>query len=209
MSEPRHPICLVILAGGQSRRMGKPKATISFGGQKLIDRLIVRYEALVDEIILSGPGDFGTGLAFLPDDPDAPGGPVGAIYTIAEKIGALRPGTAPFVTVPVDAPFPPEDLVAKLTGSGGCAVAEGAERLHPTFACWDPAVVNAVRYTHETDDRAPSLHWLAQQCQAKTVYWGDDQPFFNINTPEELAAAEALIDEKPAHGRNVYRLRQS
>ncbi|MEL6875341.1 MAG: molybdenum cofactor guanylyltransferase [Pseudomonadota bacterium] len=207
MSGSHNPICLVILAGGQSRRMGIAKATIRFGGQKMIDRLIARYEAVADQIIISGPEDFGTGLAFLPDNPDTPGGPVGAIYTIAEKIGALRPGNGPFVTIPVDAPFSPDDLITKLSASGGCAVAEGAERLHPTFACWDPAVVNAVRHTHETEDRAPSLHWLARQCQAETVSWDDDQPFFNINTPEELAAAEALVDEKPAHGRNVYRLR--
>lgn len=200
------PDCLVILAGGASRRMGVPKATLAFDGQRLIDRLISRYAELADRIILSASEDFGTGLAFLPDDPDAPGGPVGAIYTVAEKISELHPGTEHFITVPVDAPFPPSDLIARLTRFGGCAVAEGPERLHPTFACWQTKVVNAVRHTHETEDRSPSLHWLARQCRAETVSWDEDRPFLNINTPEELAAAADQIHEKPAHGRNVHRL---
>ena len=190
MPASNSPICLVILAGGQSRRMGRPKATILFDGQRLIDRLIARYEGMAHRIILSAPEDFGTGLPFIADDPDSPGGPVGAIYTLSKKIQEVCPEAERFVTVPVDAPFPPKDLISRLTGPDGCTVAEGQERLHPTFACWDPAIISAVHHTHETGDRAPSLHWLVQQCRARTVSWKGDRTFLNINTPEELAAAE-------------------
>ena len=62
--------CLVILAGGQSIRMGSDKTVISFEGQRLIDRLIDRYAGTADRILLSAREDYGTGLAIINDDPD-------------------------------------------------------------------------------------------------------------------------------------------
>ena len=184
--------CLVILAGGQSRRMGQDKATISLGGERMIDRVIARYETSVDRIILSSPHDFGTGLDFIADDPNAPGGPVGAIFTLATAIAGRYPDVPGFFTAPVDAPFAPIDLITRMDAPQSCAVASGPDRLHPTFARWDCDIVNTVRNTHNIENAAPSLQWLARQCDAAIVEWTDEQCFMNINTPEDLQVAEKL-----------------
>lgn len=181
--------CLVILAGGQSTRMGSDKAVISFEGRRLIDILIGRYAGKAERILLSAREDYGTGLAIISDDPDAPDGPVGGIFSVAAGLQDMQPGIDGFVTVPVDAPHAPVDLIERLSASGRCAVAQDHQRLHPTFAYWRCDSVNAVRSTYEPAGRAPSLQWLSRQCNAISVTWPDDQPFININRPEDLIAA--------------------
>ncbi|VAV99661.1 hypothetical protein MNBD_ALPHA04-1419 [hydrothermal vent metagenome] len=183
-------ICMVILAGGQSRRMGRNKATMMLGRERLIDRIISQYQSQVDHIVISASNDFGTGLFCIADDLDAPRGPVGAIFTIADKLPRQMPGLAGFCTAPVDAPFAPDDLVARLAGGERCAVATGPERIHPTFAYWRCDQVNSVRRAHDQGETAPSLQWLARKCNAKSIAWADESLFMNINTPEDLRLAE-------------------
>ncbi len=183
-------ICMVILAGGQSRRMGRGKATMMLGSERLIDRTISQYQPRVDHIIISAADDMGTGFFCIADDPDFPGGPVGAIFTIADKLPKQMPGLTGFYTAPVDAPFAPDNLVARLGGGEGCAVATGPERIHPTFAYWRCDQVNSVRRAHDQRKTAPSLQWLARQCNANLIAWADESPFMNINTPEDLHLAE-------------------
>lgn len=186
------PSCLVILAGGQSTRMGSDKTVISFEGQRLIDRLIDRYAGTADRILLSAREDYGTGLAIINDDPDAPDGPVGGIFSVAASLLEMEPAIEAFVTVPVDAPHAPVDLIDRLSASGSCAVARDQQRVHPTFAYWRCDIVNAVRATYQPGERAPSLQWLARECSAISVTWSDDRPFININRPEDLIAAGGI-----------------
>ena len=127
---------LAILAGGQSTRIGTDKAVIRLDGERLIDILIRRFADKAEHIMLSARDDYGTGLPIIPDDPQAPGGPVGAIFSLADRLQAM--GIDGFVTVPVDAPFAPADLIERLTASGGCAVAEDGRRMHPTLPIGAP-----------------------------------------------------------------------
>ena len=184
--------CLVILAGGRSTRMGTDKAVINFQGKRLVDILIGRFAAKAAPILLSAREDYDAGLKTISDDPDAPGGPVGAIFSVAARLRGIEAGIEGFVTVPVDAPFAPRDLMEKLSANRTCAVAEDDHRIHPTFAYWRCDIVNAVRATHDHDERAPSLQWLARQCGSETVRWTDPTLFMNINCPDDLIAAAAI-----------------
>ena len=181
---------LAILAGGQSTRMGTDKAVIRLDGERLIDIVIRRFADKAERIMLSARNDYGTGLPIIPDDPQAPGGPVGAVFSLTNRLQAM--GIDGVVTVPVDAPFAPADLIERLAASGCCTIAEDGRRMHPTFAYWRCAVVNAVRGTHDHEERAPSLQWLARQCGAETVTWPEERLFMNINRPDDLAAAAAI-----------------
>ena len=182
--------CLVILAGGQSTRMGSDKAVITLGGRRMVDILIDRFSGKTDHLFLSASQDYGTGLSLISDNPDFPGGPVGGIFTLADRLPEVLPGLSGFATVPVDAPHAPADLVERLSTSGGCAVAQDDQRIHPTFAYWRCDIINSIRATHDPGERAPSLQWLARQSAAQTVTWSDETLFMNINRPEDLAAAE-------------------
>jgi molybdopterin-guanine dinucleotide biosynthesis protein A len=183
--------CLVILAGGQSTRMGSDKAIVRFAGQRLIDILIGRFAGRAERILLSAREDYDSGLQIISDDPAAPSGPVGGIFSVAAALPEMQPGTVGFVTVPVDAPHAPADLIERLSASGTCAVARGPQRIHPTFAYWHCETVNQVRAARAPGGKAPSLHWLTEQCAAISVAWPDERPFMNINRPADLVAAQA------------------
>ncbi len=182
--------CLVILAGGQSTRMGTDKAVMKLGGRRMIDILIERFSTKADHLFLSASQDYGTGLPLISDNPDFPGGPVGGIFSLAARLPEVQPGLSGFATVPVDAPHAPADLVERLSASGACAVAQDEQRIHPTFAYWRCDIINRISANHDPGERAPSLQWLARQSAAQAVTWSDETLFMNINRPEDLAAAE-------------------
>ncbi len=184
------PACLVILAGGQSTRMGTDKAVIKFEGRRLVDILIDRFAAKADRLFLSASQDYGTGLDIISDNPDFPDGPVGGIFSVAATLQETQPDISGFVTVPVDAPYAPINLIARLSASGACAVARDDQRIHPTFAYWRCDIINSIRATHDDGEKAPSLQWLAEQSGAEAVAWSDANPFMNINRPEDLIKAE-------------------
>jgi molybdopterin-guanine dinucleotide biosynthesis protein A len=182
--------CLVILAGGQSTRMGTDKAVIRFGGQRLVDILIDRFAPQTDQLFLSAAQDYGTGRNIISDDPAFPDGPVGGIFSVAAALLKAQPDISGFVTVPVDAPYAPMDLIERLSENSACAVARDQQRIHPTFAYWRCDVINSIRATHDQGDKAPSLRWLAEKSGAETVTWYDENLFMNINRPQDLIQAE-------------------
>lgn len=179
--------------------MGRDKAVIKFYGERLIDRIIRRFRNKTDYMFLSAAQNYDTGLDNIPDDPQIISGPVGAIFTLAQRLPAINPDITSFVTLPVDAPFISLDLFQNLTENTGCLVCESPERLQPAFANWRCDAVNVVRLTNESAE-TPSLQWLARQCDAKRVFWPEELPFTNINTPDDLKSAEAIFKYKDTFG---------
>lgn len=184
--------CLIILAGGQSRRMGEDKAVMRLDGERLIDRTIAQISPHISHIKISASQDYGTGLDHIPDAPNAPKGPVGAIYSIAAWLRKNDSRMAGFITIPVDVPHISVDILKKLAETGGCAVAEDSKRMHPTFAYWQCDIINAIAESNDLSSKAPSLHWLAGKSDATVIRWPDERMFFNINTPSDLLEAQTL-----------------
>lgn len=177
---------LVILAGGQSRRMGRDKAKVQIHGKRMIDHMIDRFAHHQIPIILSATQDYGSGLQHIADNPDNPAGPVGAIFTLSDYFSQHGSQLSGFYTVPVDAPHAPIDLLERLKSPDTCTVAASENQLHPVFAYWKCSIVEAVRHSYEPDSKTPSLHWLARQCRSEIIEWDDNRGFTNINTPEDL-----------------------
>lgn len=185
----------LILAGGQGRRMGGvDKAHVRLGGVPLISHVRDRFEPQVEALAISANGDaarFGAALPVLADAVSQ--GPLSGV--LAGLDWAAAAGADALVTVAVDTPFFPGDLVPQLilAGNGGLAVAQSGGRLHPTFALWPVGLRGDLRA------------WLAQG-EARVMGFMDqhhaaicDFPvqgfdgFFNLNTPEDLAQAERLL----------------
>ena len=160
MPEPLQDPVIVLLAGGQSRRMqGQDKALAEIDGQRMIDRVLARLARQAGTLWLSAAHDYATGLAVVRDEARAPAGPVGAIRSIASALRA-RGGDA-FVTCPVDAPFVPDDLAARLMVEAPLAMAKADGALQPVFALWS----------------------------ARAVCFPDAGALMNVNTPQELEIA--------------------
>ncbi len=194
----------VILAGGRATRMGGgDKGLREVGGQRLIDHVIARLGPQCGALAINANGDparlAGFGLPVLSDSlPDHPGPLAGVLAGLDWAAGQ---GAAAIVTAAADTPFFPTDLVVRLQAAAGasglCLAAspdeDGRMQRHPTFGLWPVAL--------RDDLRAALLGGLR-----KIVLWTDGHgaglagfeslpfdPFFNVNTPEDIAEAERLM----------------
>ena len=99
-----------------------------------------------------------------------------------------NPSLKGFFTVPIDAPFIPENLIDRLAGQDATAIAATHSGVQPTFGYWEIATLKAVL----DGAAAPSLRELAEKSGAKRFLFNDEHAFMNVNTQEGLADACAI-----------------
>ena len=170
-------------------------------GRRLIDHVIERLTPQVSAIVLNANGDpsrFGEfGFPVLPDNlPDYPGPLAGVLAAL--DWGAEY-GVSHVVSVAADTPFFPLDLVEalkKAAGPEGLALAANPDETshvqrQPTFGLWPVALRRDLRAALEGGLRKIVL-WTDQHQAGQAVFSAAYDPFFNVNTPEDLAAAEAI-----------------
>lgn len=189
-----------ILAGGQSRRMGDDKARLDLGGIPLLDLAILRLKPQVSTLIvnrhdLKVPVD-AQGLPVVTDAAGAHQGPLAGLHAALDWAG--RHGFTSVATVAVDTPFFPRDLVTKLAGAAqglDMAVASSGGRLHPVFGLWKVTLVPALVDFIQGSRR--SMHDWALSHGAGIAEWTSlpYDPFFNINTPDDVSTALAIQAE--------------
>jgi len=188
----KHHIVGLILAGGRSRRMqGQDKTLLTLQGETLLAHVIRRLRPQVDALALNSnaaPDTFAAyGLPVIPDRLPGFLGPLAGIHA-----GLMQYPEDYLVTVAVDLPFLPPDLVTRLRSgleSKSCAYASDAER-HALVLLWRPGSAALVEdYLHRG---GRSLRdYLAVHGQPVRFDRPQDRGLFcNINTPEDLARAE-------------------
>jgi molybdenum cofactor guanylyltransferase len=181
----------VILAGGAGRRMGgADKALLPFGGTTLIGHAIARFAPQVERLAISANGDPARFAAFdlpvLPDD--VPMGPLSGVLAAldwADSADAV-------VSMAVDTPFIPGDLVPRLLAGGMPAMATRGGNDHPTAALWPVALRASLRGFLASGAKPRVRDFLDAQGVVRVAF-PDEIAFRNINTPADLAAAEALL----------------
>ncbi len=192
----------VLLAGGLGRRMGgggdKPLKVLA--GRPLLDHAIARARPQVSQLVLNVNGDAARfaeyGLSVAPDPVQGFVGPLAGVLAGLEWTKANAPRAEWMASFATDAPFIPEDLVARLleavrrdTADIGCAMSGG--RTHPVFALWPVRLAEALRQAVVEEEMRKIDRWTGR-FRVAYAEWPSApfDPFFNVNTPEELAAAE-------------------
>ncbi|MEM9320091.1 MAG: molybdenum cofactor guanylyltransferase MobA [Pseudomonadota bacterium] len=188
------PALGVILAGGQARRMGGgDKGRLMLGAHSLIEHVINRLRPQVSRMALNANGDptrFGDlGLPVLADSIADHPGPLAGV--LAGLDWAASQGAASIVTVAADTPFFPRDLVARLEAAGPLALAADGNGRHPTFGHWPVALREDLRDALTSGQRKIVV-WTDSHHAGEAMFPGEDA-FFNINTPDDLAAAKGRI----------------
>lgn len=175
---------------------GVDKAFVALAGRPLIAHVLDRLEPQVERVLISANGDparfVGFGCQVVTDaNPRGPLSGVLAALSFASSAGATH-----VVSTPVDTPFLPGDLVPQLllaaeASPAGLALATDATGDHPATALWPvglaPALAAFLASGEAKVTRFTSAH--AAACAA----FPDPRAFLNLNSPEELAAAEALV----------------
>lgn len=198
------PILGVVLAGGGARRMeGAEKALLRLAGRSLLERVVAAVAPQVDALLLnvnSDPARYAEfGLPMAADSCPGGLGPLAGILTGMEWARREDAKCEWLVSVPVDTPFVPDDLVQRLFGARKsenadiAAVASGG-RIHPVVGLWPVAEADALRHALLEEGVRKMDRWTARYRVAVASYEADpEDPFLNINTPADLAAAEALL----------------
>lgn len=194
----------IILAGGQSRRMGGgDKGLLSLGGETLLARVIALLEPQVAEVALNANGD-GTrfksfGLPVIADSVAEYPGPLAGV--LAGMDWAAARGHSHIVTAAADTPFFPCDLVPRLmlaSESAPIALAatpdpERGMARHPTFGLWPVDLRDDLRAAL-SDGVRKVVAWTDKHGTAIAEFSATPfDPFFNVNTPEDMARAEGLL----------------
>jgi molybdopterin-guanine dinucleotide biosynthesis protein A len=194
----------LILAGGLSRRMGGgDKALRLLCGRTLLERVIERLEPQVEALLLNANGNpqrFARfGLPIVADGIAGYPGPLAGVLAGLDWMAGHRPDCEGVVSVASDAPFLPDDLVARLEeglASSGkqLACAASAGQAHPVFAFWPVALRAALRQAILAEgirkvDLFTARHGLLLVPFADAPV----DPFFNVNRPQDLLAAEELL----------------
>ncbi len=205
-SSPQARIAAVVLAGGQSSRMGGgDKCLLPLGEQPMLARVISRISPQVEAVVLSANGDPARfapfGLPVLPDSIAGFAGPLAGV--LAGMDWAAAQGHSHIVSVAADSPFFPPRLVTGLRfacEAAGQSMAmvhsprpDGGFFRQPTFALYDVADRENLRAALQAGLRKV-IQWVEPLGCASIVFHGfGDDPFFNINTPADMARAEGLI----------------
>ncbi len=186
----------VILAGGEGRRMGgADKATLRLAGRSLAAHAVDRLEPQVERLAISANGDparlSALGLPVLADAQSQ--GPLSGV--LAALDWAAPRGATAVVTAAVDTPFFPGDLVPRLilaSDPSGMALARSGGNDHPTFALWPVGLRDDLRAFLASGAKA-SVRAFADARGAGRADFPEDGAFMNLNTPDDLSRAEALI----------------
>lgn len=197
---PDLPLAVIILAGGRATRMGggdKPLKPVA--GRPILDRVIERVAAPGLPLALNAnadPARFSAyGLPVIADAlPDHPG-PLAGILAGLDWAAAI--GAADLLSVPGDCPFIPRNLAERLEAarqSAGLplACAGSGGWTHPVIALWPVRLRDQLRAALAAGER--KIDRFTARFGCATADWPAEpvDPFFNVNTPEELAEAETL-----------------
>ncbi len=190
----------IILAGGKSSRMGRPKAMLPFGGEPLIARVVRGLAPLFPElVVVAAPGqDLPELSATVVRDHVAYRGPVGGIRYGLGECGS----TAAFVTS-CDVPFLSLPLVSHLAArlpGHDVVVPRWEGRLQPLHAVYRRSVLPLLERQLERDELRPvflydKVRTLRLEEDEVRALDPDGSSFFNMNTPEDYHRALARWQE--------------
>jgi molybdopterin-guanine dinucleotide biosynthesis protein A len=191
---------IILLAGGEGRRIGGAKPLRSLGGRTLLAHSLDRSRFWSDmrAISVRRTGDLPSDLPIVTDDPDV-AGPLAGIAAGLRFAASI--GRRMALTLPCDTPFVPRDLPQRLSAAIGdrmAAVAASAGRLHPACALWRIEAAEQLDLYLATGRR--SVHGFLEFLGYEEAVWSAEpiDPFFNINDAADLAKAEFWLGTRQA-----------
>lgn len=195
----------IVLAGGLSRRMGGiNKATIELSGKTMLAHAVERLTHQVTPIAINSNAlDIEThGLPLLPDSLKGFRGPLAGILTGLEWAKAA--GHTHIISAATDTPFFPDDLLeqfllANEAKTDRIILATSDSNRHPVFGLWPTSIEDDLKNWFATTDTNKVLAFVHRHDWAMADFpmmgKTDQQldPFFNINTMDDLAIAEEWL----------------
>jgi len=200
MSE--HNILGAILAGGQSKRMGKDKLFLELNNKKLIEHTIDKVKKYLKKIIIITNQDneffFKNNLTTVKDCIEGQLGPLVGILTAMKWAKENLNKCSWIATFPCDTPFFPESIIESFIEESEkkeslilCASSHG--RKHNIFGLWSLDLYDKLKDDLINKKVRKVQDWTEKNKIKNLEFkFKDYDPFFNINTEEDLEFAKKL-----------------
>jgi molybdopterin-guanine dinucleotide biosynthesis protein A len=183
---------------------GGDKCLRVLGGRTILDHVIERVRPQVVDLVLNANGDPARfvrfGLPVAADVIEGFAGPLAGVLTGMDWARAHRPDCAWIATIATDTPFLPRDLAARLLAAAAGAVlacASSNGRANPVFGLWPGRLADELRHAMVEEQIRKVDVWTARYQRAVVDFPATPfDPFFNTNSPEDLAEAERLLRDR-------------
>jgi molybdopterin-guanine dinucleotide biosynthesis protein A len=203
MADTAPSVIGLLLAGGQSRRMGGgDKCLRLLGGETILARIIARVRPQVRQLLLNANGDPARfapyGWPVVADSVEGFAGPLAGVLAGLDWAAINAPDCPWVASVPTDAPFLPTDLVSRLIsvaeGGAEMACAASGGQSHPVVGLWPVRLRDDLRRALTVEQIHKVDVWTGRYRLATVDFpIGAIDPFFNANRPEDLAEAERFL----------------
>ncbi|MEM7463344.1 MAG: molybdenum cofactor guanylyltransferase MobA [Pseudomonadota bacterium] len=200
----------VIVAGGRSSRMGgNEKAFLALAERPMIQVALDRLRRQTDTVIINANGD-PERMAFLgvPIQKDIFGGfagPLAGVHAGMQWVRHNQPKASHICTIAADTPFFPADLAARLEDScktaGTIVLAASNGFRHPVFGLWPVSLIEDLAAFLQSGQTGKVMAFVKQHDWTEAEFdnlnadGNSIDPFFNINTPDELELARQLQEQ--------------
>ena len=196
-------ILAVVLAGGKSKRFGKDKSQVKLGNKILIDYVLTEIIDFYNDILIvtnepikflnsnkiSIINDFKKGL-----------GPLGGVLSAMKWVKDNKKNYKWISTFPIDTPFFKKEHLSKFykeinLDESNLFFMKSKNTRHNIFGLWSVELFEKLELALDRGDRKVEL-W-ANEIGVKTIDFEDENnkdPFFNINTEEDLETAKKLLN---------------
>jgi len=207
----------VLLAGGQSKRLGRPKYLLDFGGRPLGLRLLDELRLVTPEVLIvaNDPAPFREWNTRVVPDRFPERGPLAGLHA---GMAASGDSSAGILAVACDLPFFTARFGAFLVGllpSYDAVIPRHGRLLEPLCAAYGPNARQAMERVLESgrarvQDILPDLRVRYVDEEERGPFGRDEVLFFNVNDTDDLAAARILWHQRQLPARKVFeQLRRS
>jgi molybdopterin-guanine dinucleotide biosynthesis protein A len=197
-----------VLAGGLARRMGGgDKARITIGGVTILQRVLTCLQPQCSRLVINANGDparfADTKLPVVADSVPDFAGPLAGILAGLDWAARQIPDCEWLVSVPGDCPFLPDDLVprlhaARIAAGAPLACARSGQWRHPVIGLWPLALREDLRRALVAEGLRKIEIWTSRHGVAIADWPAEPvDPFFNVNTPDDAAQAQAVAARFP------------
>ena len=189
----------VVLAGGKSKRFGKDKSEATLGGKTLLEYTLDKIKSKFNTIIIVSNNKIIKNYITIKDCIEGQLGPLVGALSAMKWIKKNNYSYNWIITFPCDTPFFNISIIDKFIkvsklNDSLLYFAKSAEKRHNIFGLWSVKLIETLEKDIIENNHRKVEKW-ANKIGVKTVNipYDNIDPFFNINTKDDLAEAEKIL----------------
>jgi molybdopterin-guanine dinucleotide biosynthesis protein A len=184
-----------ILGGGAGARMGGRKALVMLAGVPLVEHVARVLRPAAANLAMVGDAQAANAISatVLADPPGLPAGPLSGICAALEWARGLK--AEGVIIAPCDTPLITPSIIAMLSAAVAAgapiACAQTEDGVQPLVSVWRSDLAAWLR--SELGPGHPAVHAVLKRAGAAHIPFADRSAFLNVNTPDDLKRAEAVL----------------